>query len=254
MATALIGRTGFVGSNIAGQHHFDDLYSSADIDTIRGRHYELVVCAGARAEKWRINQKPEADRADIARLTGALTQADVGRLVLISTVDVYSDPVGVDETTHIDTANLAPYGSHRLELENWARARFETLVVRLPGLFGSGLKKNVLFDLLHENMLEHINPASVYQFYATDWLWHDIEAALAHGIALVNFATQPTSVADVARLAFDRVLPAGEAEPVLYDVHSVHSATLGGSGGYLYDADRVVAALREFVATERARA
>jgi hypothetical protein len=38
MATALIGYTGFIGSNLARQFDFDDFYNSKNIDDIAGKY------------------------------------------------------------------------------------------------------------------------------------------------------------------------------------------------------------------------
>src|SRR5262245_360131 len=159
MADALIGSTGFVGGNLLRQAHFDGLYHSRNVADLRGRAYDTVVCAGARAEKWKANQDPDADRRGLQSLFDAIDAVTASRFVLISTVDVYPSPVGVDEDSPIDPAAASAYGRHRYELEEFVRARFrEHLVVRLPGLFGPGLKKNVIFDLLHDNQVEKIHP------------------------------------------------------------------------------------------------
>src|SRR5215469_11814811 len=97
MTAALIGYTGFVGGNLLRQRPVDALFNSANIDQINGRSFDLVVCAGARAEKWKANADPERDLNDIERLTRALEHVETQKLVLISTVDVFADPVGVDE-------------------------------------------------------------------------------------------------------------------------------------------------------------
>ena len=56
------------------------------------------------------------------------------------------------------------------------------LVVRLPGLFGAGLKKNVVFDLLHDNDVHKIDSRGVFQFYNLDRLWRDVQIAVPRGI------------------------------------------------------------------------
>src|SRR5688500_7998318 len=127
---------------------FDDGFHSRDVDSIAGRRYSLLVCAGAPAEKWRANQDPDADRASLGRLTGALQHVQADRVVLVSTVDVYPAPIAVDESTPIDAESGQPYGRHRLALERFVQQRFATTVLRLPGLYGPGIKKNVIFDLL----------------------------------------------------------------------------------------------------------
>ena len=59
--TALIGHTGFVGSNLASQHGYTDCFNSRNIGEIAGRCYDTVVCAGVQAVKYWANQHPEED-------------------------------------------------------------------------------------------------------------------------------------------------------------------------------------------------
>src|SRR2546423_4608485 len=99
MRCCLIGHTGFVGSNLARQHRFEVTYNSANIEAIAGEEFDLVVCAGARAEKWIANKNPDADRQGIDRLINAIASVKTRRAVLISSVDVFINPVDVDEQT-----------------------------------------------------------------------------------------------------------------------------------------------------------
>ena len=183
MSDALIGYTGYVGSSILRERSFDSCYRSTDIGTIRGSEFETVVCCGAPAEKWRANRDPDEDRARLATLTSALTYVRARRFVLISTIDVYPNPSGVDERTTIDAAASQPYGRHRYELEEFCRGRFDTTVVRLPGLFGRGLKKNAIFDLLHDRPVDAIPGNARFQFYNTERVWSDVELVLAAGLS-----------------------------------------------------------------------
>jgi nucleoside-diphosphate-sugar epimerase len=254
MKRALIGHTGFVGGNLLTQAAFTHTYHSKTIDAIRGESFDHVVCAGAPAEKWKANQDPEADRTKLARLTAALAEVRARRVVLISTVDVFPTPCGVDEDTPIDAAAACPYGRHRYELERWVAGRFDTLVVRLPALFGPGLKKNVVYDLLHRNQVERINPEAVFQFYDLANLGHDLAVAESLGVSLVHFATEPVAVAEMAQAAFGETLrhrPPGA--PARYDFWSRHSGRFGGSGAYLYRKADILEALCRFVRAERLR-
>ena len=92
----LIGHTGFVGSNLARQTRFDATYNSANIESIAGREFELLVIAGVRAEKWIANRNPDQDKAGIDRLLQALSTARAKQVILISTVDVFLRPIEVD--------------------------------------------------------------------------------------------------------------------------------------------------------------
>ena len=184
MSSALIGHTGFVGSNLRAALPFDVLVNSKNLEELRGDSFDLVVCAGARAEKWKANRDPDGDLAGIERLITVLHDVRARSFVLVSTVDVFENPVDVDESASADAHHA--YGRHRRLLEALCAHQFPTLIARLPALFGPGLKKNAVFDLLHDNQVEKIHPESTYQFYDVRWLWPDLEKARGAGIQLLQ--------------------------------------------------------------------
>jgi nucleoside-diphosphate-sugar epimerase len=255
MPSALIGHTGFVGGNLAAQAHFDCFFNSKNIGEVPGRSFDLLVVSAMPAAMWIANRDSEGDRAILDRLAGCLTQARADRVVLISTTAVYPVPVDVDEESAIDAAAQTSYGRHRLMLEHIVAKHFgNTHIVRLPGLFGDGLKKNVIYDLLHDNEVHKINSAGVYQYYNLDRVWADVETAIAADIRLVNFVTAPVTVAEVARKAFGREFSNDPGTPpARSDIRSRHAARFGGRDGYLYDRDRVLGDLKAFVTRERSR-
>lgn len=149
MKTMLVGSTGFVGGNLAASHAFDGAYHSTDIEGAFGAQPDLLVYAGLPAAKYLANTDPAGDLAVVEQAFRQIRQIAPRRLVLISTVDVYSAPQGVDEDTPADEENPAAYGRNRARLERMVREAYpEALIVRLPGLFGKGLKKNFLYDML----------------------------------------------------------------------------------------------------------
>jgi nucleoside-diphosphate-sugar epimerase len=252
MNRALIGHTGFVGGNVGAQTTFDECFNSKNIEDIEGKSFELAVCCGAPAVKWKANKEPEADRAVLGRLMRCVAKASIEHVVLISTVDVYPKPVEVDETSEIPSEGGEPYGRHRYALERFFGQLFKTTVVRLPGLFGPGLKKNVIFDLLRSNALDEVNAASVFQFYDLTRIWRDVEAVLAAGVDLVNFATEPVSVRELAREAFGIDFEgAGRAAPARYDFRTIHSALFGAQGPYMMSKAQVLGSMRRFVEGEK---
>lgn len=254
--TALIGHTGFVGGNLLRQTAFDDHYNTSNLEDLRGRSYDLIVSAGAPAVKWLANKEPEADRASIQRLMDSLAEVRAARFILISTIDVYPDTVGHDESADIALDTVAPYGRHRLELERFVLGRFaHATAVRLPALFGPGLKKNVLYDLLHQpDFLQGMDRRSTFQYYDLDRLWPDLQVLLPLDLPLVNFVTQPVSVERIAAEGFG-VDFTNElaAEPICYDLRSQHAERFGGAGGYFEPAERVLERIARFVTAERAR-
>ena len=147
----LIGYTGFVGSNICSRHNFGGLYNSKNIADAYGTNPELCVYAGVRAEKFAADNFPGRDLWHIEDALENIRRIAPGKLALISTIDVIPPQTGdVYEDTPYKTDTLTPYGQNRLLLEHEARKLCpNTLVVRLPGLFGGGLKKNFIFDMIN---------------------------------------------------------------------------------------------------------
>lgn len=255
MRAALIGYTGFVGSNIASQHGFDDLYNSKNIADIEGREYDLVVSAANRAEMWRINQEPEKDKAEIDDFIRHLSKVKTKKLVLISTVGVYKNPNGANEDSPIETEGLLPYGLNRHYLEEYCQNNFDTTITRLPGLFGEGLKKNVIYDLLHNNMVENIHADSTYQYYNLGNIWNDISVALKNNLPLVNLATPPVKTVDVAREAFGIEFsnrPDG-VTPAFWDMHTKYAELYNGEGDYICSAEQELKDIKVFVEQQKAK-
>lgn len=251
MTSALIGHTGFVGGSLSRQIPFDVLVNSSNVDELRGRAFSLVVCAGARAEKWKANRDPAADRAGIDRLLSVLREVRAERFVLVSTVDVFEMPAGTDESFPTDARHA--YGRNRRALEELCEERFSAQVLRLPALYGPGLKKNAVYDLLHDNQVENIHPGSTYQFYDVRDLWADAEKARSAGIRLLHLATEPVSMGEVAARCFGRELRPPGGAPARYDLRSRHAELWGGRGGYLRSREEVLRGLERFVREERAR-
>ena len=256
MTRALVGSTGFVGGTLLRHVPFEAQFRSTNAHEMRGRRFDLFVVAGAPAEKWKANKDPDRDRAAIDGLIANVTAVEAAQAILISTVDVYPAPIEVDEDTTIDPAAQHAYGRHRLQLEEAFRAHFpHGLVVRLPALFGTGLKKNAVYDLLHDNEVRKINARGAFQFYDMSRLWEDLQRFTASDVRLINVTTEPVTIADVAREAFGIPFDNDPGTPAArYDVRTRHDRRFGGRGGYLYDRLSVLDAMRRFVEIERSRA
>ena len=154
--TALVGYTGFVGSNIyAGANKsagsgIDAVYNSGNIEEAFGTNPDILIYSGLRAEKYLANSAPEKDMELILEAEDNISKINPKKLVLISTIDVFKNPVNVNENSDIDTENLHPYGYNRYKLEQWVREKFQdALIIRLPGLFGQNIKKNFIYDYIN---------------------------------------------------------------------------------------------------------
>ena len=248
----LIGHTGFVGMSLKKQHYFDACFRSTDIQDIGNHSYNLLVCAGAPAKKWLANQQPDQDRATISKLINALSSVRCERFILISTVDVFKKPMGVDESSSVETAGLHPYGLHRRELEKFVEQQFPSaLIVRLPGLVGPGLKKNIIYDIHNQNELSKVDSRGVFQFYPMVNLWADLQRLMGLRVQLAHLTAEPISVSEVSEEGFGQSFTNRVADPPLtYDFQTKLAAELGGIGRYTYSKRETLQAIRAYAQTE----
>ncbi len=145
----LVGYTGFVGSNLFEQFNFDKGFDSKNVQESFNQKPNILVYSGVPAQKFIANNNPDADLEVIKGAIENIIKIEPKKIILISTIDVYSSPVNVDEDSNIPE-NHEAYGRNRRYLENWVQSNFEDyLIVRLPALYGKNLKKNFIYDLIH---------------------------------------------------------------------------------------------------------
>ena len=208
-----------------------------------------MVCAGLSATKWLANKEPEADDTNIMALQTVLSTVQAKFFVLISTIDIYATTKNVDEANAYSETPTQAYGAHRLAFEQFVRTNFPNyLIVRLPALFGAGLKKNVVFDLLHQHCLANINPQSQFQWYNLKRLWKDIEIAQQAKIDSINLVTEPISTQQLLTKFFSNLSVGQQAAPVAhYNIKTRHAALYHGTHGYIQQQESVLQELGQFI-------
>jgi|10_taG_2_1085330.scaffolds.fasta_scaffold00396_19 dTDP-4-dehydrorhamnose reductase len=238
----LIGHTGFVGQNLSEQRGFDEFYNSSNAHKMSGE-YDEVICCAAPAVKWWANENPEEDKKNIKKLTENLTNILCQKFILISTIDVYGSKSNNYELSNgyqIDEA----YGKNRRWLEEFVSHNFKNhTVVRLPGLFGKGLKKNIIYDLINKNRIEYINLDDQFQWYYLDDLARDI-ARVGDSITEVNFFTEPISNKEIVESFFPDFINQlkKEKSSLRYDNKSLYF-----DNGYMYNKDEILLKLNAFL-------
>jgi hypothetical protein len=246
---ALIGYTGFIGGNLLRQTKFDFLYNRSNIIDLQNNDLGLVVCAAPSAEKWRANLEPEKDLEAIDELIRSIKKINTAHFILISTIDVYKNPRNFNEDSRIEIDGLHPYGRNRYLLEDFVDDNFTNhLIVRLPALFGYGLKKNFIFDLLHSNCLEMTDCDSEFQFYGLSHLWDDINFAINKSINKINITSEPISARELALRCFNIDFKNKTVKPpIKYDIRSKYDFLFGGKNGYMYEKHIIVNEIKNFV-------
>jgi dTDP-4-dehydrorhamnose reductase len=268
MRTALIGYTGFVGSHLHRMYPDADVYNSSNIKDIRNQEYDLILNAGVPAVKWWANKNPAEDAKNIGMLYAHLATvkptvySDDVKVVHISTTDVYSTGQkirapyegiysGNVESFSINRTALrvnCPYGFNRLILEDKIKAKFPNhYIIRLPALFGDGLKKNVLYDLLFDNkeQYEKVSALSEFQWFDIDDLSLFIEEVFKSHIRVLNVSPEPISMRDLTKELFPNVILRSDIEPIFYNMFSEQTAVDNES--YHYTVEAVMEKLRSYV-------
>tara|TARA_B110000858_G_C17803863_1_gene476806 strand:+ start:2887 stop:3585 length:699 start_codon:yes stop_codon:yes gene_type:complete len=158
----LIGHTGFIGSILKTNIKNFKLYNSKNINSIREENFKEIICAGLPASKWKANKYPNKDTKNLNHLIRNLVSIQSDLFILISTIDVHN--------------NRETYGKNRKKLEIFIKKNFsDYLIIRLPAVFGKGIKKNILYDLLNNNQIFKINKEDKYQWFDLSLLYKEIQ-------------------------------------------------------------------------------
>jgi len=253
MTTGLIGYTGFVGSNLISQHNFEYKYNRQNIQQAAGKKFNLIVCAAPSAIKWKANLEPEWDWKIVQHLMENLKEIQTDLFIHISTVDIYPVPINVYEDTKVNPEELAPYGRHRFVLEQFIQGHFTShLIIRLPALFGTGLKKNFIYDLMNNNSLNLTHKDSQFQFFFINRLWDIISIAMKNKLQILNVSTPPIRAGEISFNIFNHEFSnITQKPPAVYNMKSRYDLLFQGTEGYLFDKDATYADLMSFINKEK---
>jgi hypothetical protein len=114
-------------------------------------------------------------------------------------------------------------------------------------MYGPGLKKNLVYDLIHQPGARFAHQDSSFQFYDVRDLWGHVLLARDAGLSVVNLATEPVTSAQVARECFGVDYRCDDRPQVAYDLRTAHAGALAGrEGPYLRSADEVLTGIRSW--------
>lgn len=242
----LVGDTGLVGSVLQQSTNFDATFNSRNIHKLPeiantpGQVDELYL-ACLPATKWLVNQDPLKDFNNILSIVDVLTQVWATKVILISTIDIYQpDDLGGNESCWTHFGPLG-YGTNRLLFETIVQdtLAFQTCIVRLPAVFHSLIKKNILFDLLNNNNVDQINGNSAYQWYPLKRLWRDIQEVKDN--ETINLFPPPIETLEI----IDKFFPNAEissGDRISYDYR-----TMTTESGYWLSKEEVMRDMEAFI-------
>ena len=122
--------------------------------------FRSIFCAAPSSNRIQANADPMVDLKNVVDLIKILSTVNSTNFILISTVDTQ-----VKNTT---------YARCRRLLEEYVLTRPGSKIIRLCSLVGDNIKKNVLYDLKHNQYISQINFNDVCQWYPLNNLVDDI--------------------------------------------------------------------------------
>jgi nucleoside-diphosphate-sugar epimerase len=201
---SILGANGFVGSSICEDVINIKKYTRNNHLSLVSEDIDTLVVASVSAMKWKANLEPEEDLRKILEHFEFLKSLTFNKLVLISTIDVFPQGIDFDEDSPLEDFIPEPYGKNRALLEMKVLENFNDVhIIRLPGLFGKNLKKNILFDLRIGHNLRDIQLESKFQYLEVNQTWNFIAKAIGENIKLLNVASEPVTLEEIIRIGFN---------------------------------------------------
>jgi sugar phosphate isomerase/epimerase len=248
--TALFGYTGLVGSNLLTKYKFDFLYNSKNIEDARYKNFKTIFICCLPAVKWLANKNPLNDTETFEKLQSIFKTITAQNIILISTIDIYDSlDTKCNENSVINYQSNHTYGKNRYLFELFIKQQFSNYyIIRLPALFGYGLKKNVIYDLLHNNNINQINKNSQFQWYDLEWIKEDIDLCLQNKLTECNLFTEPLETILILNL-FNYDYSTNPASQFNYNVQTVNDCYFKqGKNGYIRDKTSVYENIFNFIA------
>ena len=244
MSKCIVGYTGFVGSNLLQFYKFDYFYNSKNFKDAINMTFDEIYFCGVPAVKWYANKNPDEDLLVINNIINVLKTIKVNKFYLISTIDVYEDVLSEkDEDYECNYMINHTYGKNRYMFEQFIKSQFENYhIIRLPALFGKGLKKNIIYDLLNNNGICNIPVNSSFQWYDLDWLKEDIENIIKNDIKLCNLFTEPLDTKIILNMFDYDINCFDNIKKMSYNVKTKYSDI-----GYIRDKNMVETSIKKFI-------
>ena len=204
---ALIGHTGFIGSNLKELFNPQFNYNSKNIGKIKSKKFELVLCAGTSSKRWIANKDPKKDLQNIKKLTSLLMGVKTKMFILISSIEIYGENNSKNENSKVNIGKNSEYGKNRLFLETFVKKNFkEHVIIRLPIVYGKYFSKNAIYDLINNNNIENLNGGDLIQIYNVKNLKKDINFSIKKKIKEINISSEPIALKYIAKKIFKKTL------------------------------------------------
>lgn len=251
MNNAIFGYSGFVGSYLTRFYKFNYLYNSKNIMNAENKNFDTIFISCIPAKKWFANKFPQEDTNTILSIKNILETIKANKVILISTIDVYNNINNKsNENTCINYLTNHTYGKNRYLFEEFIKSHFTDVhIIRLPALFGNGLKKNIIYDLINNNNVDKIYINSKFQWYNLEWIKEDIDVCLKNKLKTCNLFTEPMETSNILQLFQNKYTFENNPTKLFnYDCCTINYKYFKfGHNGYIRNKDIVYKSIEQFV-------
>jgi len=226
MAISLVGYSGFIGQQLMKDYgrEIGNIYNSKNIKHLGDMAHDTLIIAAPSATKWQANKNPKEDLAKVSKLINALKDVQAKEVIHISTCDVFDYSKGNRNFELDETFSDQPYSKHRRLLEDAVKG-LNYRILRLPTVYGQGMKKNIFFDLITKNYdyLDTVNPHNQLQWINVDLVQQMIGFVQTQDIKVLNCATQPITNQEVFDLFKYKSKNYAEKAEIVYDMKTTYN-------------------------------
>ena len=200
---AVVGAGGFVGSAIvralSRQKYKVYEITRDNCQDYKSLQYDILINTAMPSKRfWALNNRMEDAKATIVKTAELLYEWNYDKFIQISSMSA---------RLQLD----APYGVHKRSAEVLVENSKNSLIIRLGALYGNGLNKSALFDMVnHKHMYVDIN--SEYNYVDIDvaakWIVGNLEET---GIKEVG-AIDTISLLEISKNVWDKPSYEGRLE------------------------------------------
>lgn len=241
MRVFLLGGEGFVGSAYArllpGLNVDLHVITRSTYADFVGQHCDVFINANGNSKKFLADRDPKFEfDASVRSVVQTLADFNFGQYVFLSTGDVYPSQTHPDVTREelvLDPCLMSRYGLHKYTAEMLVRSVCHQmgkpwLVMRMGGFVGPHMKKNAIFDMLHDQPL-WLDLDSELQFISTDRAAKLVWSLVQQGVhnEIVNLGSQGVlKLADVYQRLGCKSSVMPEAKCVRFEISTAKLARL----------------------------
>jgi len=195
MKICVLGK-GFVGSAICKklEQKYDLTVFASSKEEFKPDHFDIVINCAGEARRYKVEED----------FFGCLKKEDKV-IEMIQVLGFLNPDIKVVHLSSICAENKTPYGELKLQIEISINQFPNNCILRLGGLIGEGLRKNVIFDWLNGKPIR-VSKFSVYNFISTaevanivEYIINNFDRRFKNQIMNIA-ASQPIVIKDVFAL------------------------------------------------------